>query len=162
MQHTYCMMLAHDHMLNVLVYICCSKKKTKQLAYSRRQKENDTFAEIAQALPVSADGVKELDKASILRVAIHYIKLRQFMGQGHYNQIYPSIVSYPTCITNFVDFWISHTHLSICLSQDLSLSFHLSVCLFKHLSVNLCSNLSVFIHLSVFIIPLGTRKSLNL
>jgi len=64
------------------VCIVYSKKKTKQLAYSRRQKENDTFAEIARTLPVSADGVKELDKASILRVAIHYIKLRQFMEQG--------------------------------------------------------------------------------
>ena len=58
------------------------KRKTKQLAYSRRQKENDTFAEIARTLPVSAEGVKELDKASILRVAIHFIKLRQFMEQG--------------------------------------------------------------------------------
>ena len=52
------------------------------MAYSRRQKENDTFAEIARTLPVSADGVKELDKASILRVAIHFIKLRQFMDQS--------------------------------------------------------------------------------
>ena len=67
-----------------MVLFTCSKRKTKQLAYSRRQKENDTFAEIAKTLPVSADGVKELDKASILRVAIHFIKLRQFMEQGMY------------------------------------------------------------------------------
>ena len=67
-----------------MALFACSKRKTKQLAYSRRQKENDTFAEIARTLPVSADGVKELDKASILRVAIHFIKLRQFMEQGTY------------------------------------------------------------------------------
>ena len=66
----------------MVLFAAYSKRKTKQLAYSRRQKENDTFAEIAKTLPVSADGVKELDKASILRVAIHFIKLRQFMEQG--------------------------------------------------------------------------------
>ena len=45
------------------------------LAHSRRQKENDTFMDIAQALPIQ-ENAKDLDKASILRVAIHYLKLR--------------------------------------------------------------------------------------
>lgn len=49
------------------------------MAVSRRQKENDTFTDIAQALPLS-ENAKELDKASVLRVAIHYLKLRDMLA----------------------------------------------------------------------------------
>ena len=49
------------------------------MAVSRRQKENDTFNDIAQTLPLS-ENAKELDKASVLRVAIHYLKLRDVLA----------------------------------------------------------------------------------
>ena len=49
------------------------------MAVSRRQKENDTFNDIAQTLPLS-ESAKELDKASVLRVAIHYLKLRDVLA----------------------------------------------------------------------------------
>ena len=57
------------------------KKKTQVLAHSRRQKENDTFTDIAQALPIQ-ENAKDLDKASILRLAIHYLKLRNLIKDG--------------------------------------------------------------------------------
>ena len=50
------------------------------MAHSRRQKENDTFTDIAEALPIH-ENAKELDKASILRVAINYLKLRDIVGE---------------------------------------------------------------------------------
>ncbi len=58
-----------------------SKNKTQVLAYSRRQKENDTFSDIADALPIQ-ENAKDLDKASILRLAINYLKLRDLIQDG--------------------------------------------------------------------------------
>lgn len=58
------------------------KKKTQALAHSRRQRENDTFTDIAQALPIQ-ENAKDLDKASILRLAIHYLKLRDLIRDGN-------------------------------------------------------------------------------
>ena len=52
------------------------------LAHSRRQRENDTFTDIAQALPIQ-ENAKDLDKASILRLAIHYLKLRDLIKDGN-------------------------------------------------------------------------------
>ncbi len=52
------------------------------LAHSRRQRENDTFLDIAESLPIQ-ENAKDLDKASILRVAIHYLKLRDMMNDGN-------------------------------------------------------------------------------
>ena len=51
------------------------------MAHSRRKKENDTFTDIAQSLPIQ-ENAKDLDKASILRVAIHYLKLRDMIRDG--------------------------------------------------------------------------------
>ena len=60
------------------------KKKTQVLAHSRRQRENDSFTDIAQALPIH-ENAKDLDKASILRLAIHYLKLRDLIKDGNEN-----------------------------------------------------------------------------
>lgn len=49
------------------------------MAVSRRQKENDTFNDIASTLPIE-ENAKELDKASVLRLAIHYLKLRDVLA----------------------------------------------------------------------------------
>ena len=49
------------------------------MAVSRRQKENDTFSDIADTLPIE-ENAKELDKASILRIAIHYLRLRDVLA----------------------------------------------------------------------------------
>ena len=49
------------------------------MAVNRRQKENDTFSDIALTLPIE-ENAKELDKASILRIAIHYLRLRDVLA----------------------------------------------------------------------------------
>jgi hypothetical protein len=49
------------------------------MAVSRRQKENDTFNDIASTLPIE-ESAKELDKASVLRIAIHYLRLRDVLA----------------------------------------------------------------------------------
>ncbi len=58
-----------------------TREKTRELAHSRRQRENDTFLDIAETLPIQ-ENTKDLDKASILRVAIHYLKLRDVLSEG--------------------------------------------------------------------------------
>ena len=58
-----------------------AEPKVKNMAHTRRQKENDTFAEIAQTLPTK-EHTKDLDKASVLRVAINFMRLRNFIGEG--------------------------------------------------------------------------------
>lgn len=58
-----------------------TKDKTRVLAHSRRQRENDTFTGIAEALPIQ-ENTKDLDKASVLRVAIHFLKLRDVVAEG--------------------------------------------------------------------------------
>ena len=68
-------------MTSLYFTICRVKEKTRDLAHSRRKKENDTFTDIAQSLPIQ-ENAKDLDKASILRVAIHYLKLRDMIRDG--------------------------------------------------------------------------------
>ena len=69
-------------MITGCVYaVCRVKEKTRDLAHSWRKKENDTFTDIAQSLPIQENG-KDLDKASILRIAIHYLKLRDMIRDG--------------------------------------------------------------------------------
>lgn len=50
------------------------------MAHSRRRRENDTFSEMAEVLPIQ-ENAKDLDKASILRVAINYLKLRGLVDE---------------------------------------------------------------------------------
>lgn len=50
------------------------------MAHSRRRRENDTFTDMAEVLPIQ-ENAKDLDKASILRVAINYLKLRELIGE---------------------------------------------------------------------------------
>ena len=50
------------------------------MAHSRRRRENDTFTDMAEVLPIQ-ENAKDLDKASILRVAINYLKLRDLVGE---------------------------------------------------------------------------------
>lgn len=80
-------MIAWSYTVKLFNVIICprvgrpKKKKTQVLAYSRRQRENDTFMDIAQALPIQ-ENAKDLDKASILRLAIHYLKLKDLLRDG--------------------------------------------------------------------------------
>ena len=50
------------------------------MAQSRRRRENDTFTDMADVLPIQ-ENAKDLDKASILRVAINYLRLRDLVGE---------------------------------------------------------------------------------
>lgn len=58
------------------------KEKSRDAARSRRGKENYEFYELAKLLPLPAAITSQLDKASIIRLSISYLKLREFSGHG--------------------------------------------------------------------------------
>ena len=58
------------------------KEKSRDAARSRRGKENYEFYELAKLLPLPAAITSQLDKASIIRLSISYLRLRDFSGHG--------------------------------------------------------------------------------
>lgn len=58
------------------------KEKSRDAARSRRGKENYEFYELAKLLPLPAAITSQLDKASIIRLSISYLKLRDFSSHG--------------------------------------------------------------------------------
>lgn len=58
------------------------KEKSRDAARSRRGKENYEFYELAKLLPLPPAITSQLDKASIIRLTISYLKLRDFSAHG--------------------------------------------------------------------------------
>ncbi|GIY72464.1 protein trachealess [Caerostris extrusa] len=58
------------------------KEKSRDAARSRRGKENYEFYELAKMLPLPGAITTQLDKASIIRLTISFLKLREFIAHG--------------------------------------------------------------------------------
>ena len=58
------------------------KEKSRDAARSRRGKENFEFYELAKMLPLPTAITSQLDKASIIRLTIAYLKLREFASNA--------------------------------------------------------------------------------
>ncbi|XP_053123352.1 neuronal PAS domain-containing protein 1 [Hemicordylus capensis] len=58
------------------------KEKSRNAARSRRGKENFEFYELAKMLPLPGAITSQLDKASIVRLTISYLKMRDFTSHG--------------------------------------------------------------------------------
>ena len=58
------------------------KEKSRDAARSRRGKENQEYYELAKMLPLPSAITSQLDKASIIRLTIAYLRLREFASQG--------------------------------------------------------------------------------
>lgn len=70
------------HFLNINRILELRKEKSRDAARSRRGKENFEFYELAKMLPLPAAITSQLDKASIIRLTISYLKLRDFSSHG--------------------------------------------------------------------------------
>ncbi|CAG2057071.1 unnamed protein product, partial [Timema podura] len=55
------------------------KEKSRDAARNRRSRETKIFTDLAHALPLSASCLAQLDKASIMRLAISYLKVRSLL-----------------------------------------------------------------------------------
>lgn len=58
------------------------KEKSKNAAKTRREKENGEFYELAKLLPLPSAITSQLDKASIIRLATSYLKMRAVFPEG--------------------------------------------------------------------------------
>ncbi|XP_042899146.1 protein trachealess [Parasteatoda tepidariorum] len=58
------------------------KEKSRDAARSRRGKENYEFYELAKMLPLPGAITTQLDKASIIRLTISFLKLKEFTAHG--------------------------------------------------------------------------------
>ncbi|XP_033104741.1 neuronal PAS domain-containing protein 3-like isoform X2 [Anneissia japonica] len=58
------------------------KEKSRDAARTRRGKENYEFYELAKLLPLPAAITSQLDKASIIRLTISYLRMRELCQQG--------------------------------------------------------------------------------
>lgn len=58
------------------------KEKSRDAARCRRGKESEVFYELAQQLPLPHNVVSTLDKASIMRLAISYLRIRKLLNTG--------------------------------------------------------------------------------
>lgn len=60
------------------------KEKSRDAARCRRSRETEIFTELATALPLTTEEVDHLDKASIMRLAISYLKVRKMTDLCEY------------------------------------------------------------------------------
>lgn len=58
------------------------KEKSRDAARSRRGKENYEFYELAKMLPLPPAITSQLDKASIIRLTISFLRLKDFSAHG--------------------------------------------------------------------------------
>lgn len=71
---------------------CCRsnekrKERSRDAARCRRSKETDIFVELAGALPVTPEQATHLDKASVMRLAIAYLKVRSVVDSSKYENL---------------------------------------------------------------------------
>ncbi|XP_054271415.1 protein trachealess-like isoform X2 [Macrosteles quadrilineatus] len=81
MVNTHGLSLVHEELQHGSI-LELRKEKSRDAARSRRGKENFEFYELAKMLPLPAAITSQLDKASIIRLTISYLKLRDFSGHG--------------------------------------------------------------------------------
>lgn len=56
------------------------KEKSRDAARCRRSRETEIFTELGETLPVSKDELENLDKASVMRLAIATLKIEDMMS----------------------------------------------------------------------------------
>lgn len=56
------------------------KEKSRDAARSRRSRETEIFTDLANALPLTSEQISQLDKASVMRLAISYLRVRDMVN----------------------------------------------------------------------------------
>jgi len=64
------------------------KERSRDAARCRRSRETDIFAELAAALPIAPEQAVHLDKASVMRLAIAYLKVRSVVDSSEYQKYF--------------------------------------------------------------------------
>ncbi|XP_030765742.1 hypoxia-inducible factor 1-alpha isoform X3 [Sitophilus oryzae] len=56
------------------------KEKSRDAARSRRSRETEIFTDLGNALPLTTEQISHLDKASVMRLAISYLRVRDMIN----------------------------------------------------------------------------------
>jgi hypoxia-inducible factor 1 alpha len=65
----------------IVLFLSCRnnekrKEKSRDAARTRRSRETEIFNELAAAVPMRTEDIEHLDKASVMRLAIAFLKSR--------------------------------------------------------------------------------------
>lgn len=65
----------------IILFVCFRnnekrKEKSRDAARCRRSRETEIFTDLCSVLPIRREEAEQLDKASIMRLAIAYLKVR--------------------------------------------------------------------------------------
>ena len=65
-----------------MLCFCFRAEKSRIAAKTRRDKENLAMQDLTSVLPVSDEVLNKMDKTSIIRLAINYIKIKHYVQKG--------------------------------------------------------------------------------
>lgn len=71
-------------LLSVPCRVCSEKhrEKSREAARSQGEKESEVFTQLALQLPLPLGTAQQLDKASIVRLTLSYLRLRELLHTG--------------------------------------------------------------------------------
>lgn len=126
------------------------KEKSRDAARCRRSKETEVFFELANSLPLPASVTSQLDKASVMRLAISFLKISSVLEQHNWSgrSSYPQLLF--RTVQNGPPIYISlpsELNLYSCLAQVLiRCTVHLThqLCRMWYLMLLYCSFMSLF------------------
>ncbi|XP_075222186.1 HIF-1 transcription factor component sima [Lycorma delicatula] len=76
------------------------KEKSRDAARCRRSRETEIFTDLAQALPLSTSSAAQLDKASIMRLAISYLRVRSILHKLPSNEVEKKVQKFESPVSN--------------------------------------------------------------
>lgn len=59
------------------------KEKSRDAARTRRSRETEIFSSLSKEIPVNYGLLSQMDKASVIRLAITHLKIRKFCENGN-------------------------------------------------------------------------------
>lgn len=77
-----------NKLINIMVFSRLSRNESEKL---RRDKLNMHIAELAKLVPIVASAPRKVDKSSVLRLAVNYLRLHKgVLGCSYGSQVCPS------------------------------------------------------------------------
>lgn len=56
--------------------------RNRDLTAARRQEENMMISEFTEVLPLHKDQLKKADRTTLIRLALHFIKMKELLGSA--------------------------------------------------------------------------------
>lgn len=109
----YVQVVAHATPVSCRVSSERRKEKSRDAARCRRGKESEVFYELAKLLPLPHSISSSLDKASIMRLTISYLRMRKLLCTGQYLWLVKNSLAWGKCLCVAPTLW-RHTEIELC------------------------------------------------